>query len=257
MRASWVRLSCAAVLLGTVAGCNSDIDNNSSTTTTATATGVWTGTDSVTGLSVTAFINSNGQATFIRVDDIQFVGTVQVSGNTLAATVDGYSNFGTAFSDGSTYGIGTLSGSVTTAGTLSASLTFTTSDNTSVTGSWSLTYETSSTIGSSTAAVSANYTDSVSGAVVSITSAGAITSQSGTNGCVLNGSISTADSTNDVYEISYTYEDCTSTDAVLNGVQFTGLASLNTSASPAVLDVAVAGSSSSAHYGIVSTLTGS
>jgi hypothetical protein len=258
MHASWTRLIGAALALWALSGCNGTSDDSgSSSTTNASATGLWTGTDSVSGLSVTAFINSNGQATFIRGDGIQFVGTAQVSGNTLAVTVDGYANFGTAFNDGSTYGIGTLNGSVTSGATLSATLSFTTTDNTAVTGSWSLNYETLSTAGSSTSAVSANYTDSVTGAVVSITSSGSMTSQSASNGCVLNGSITTSDSSYDVYQVAYSYEDCTGTDAVLNGVVFTGLASLNTNDSPAQLDIAVSGSSTSAHYGIVSVLTGS
>jgi hypothetical protein len=257
MHAPWMRLIGAGMALSILAGCNSTSDDSNSTTTNATATGIWTGSDSVSGLNITAFINSAGQATFIRSDGIEFVGTVQVSGNTLAVTVDGYSNFGTTFSDGSTYGIGTLNGSVMTGETLTATLSFTTNDNTSISGTWSLTYDTLSNTASSTAAVSANYTDSVSGAVVSITSTGAMTSQSGSTGCVLNGSISTGDSTHDIYEVAFTYEDCTGTDAVLNGVQFTGLAILDTEDSPAQLSVAVSGSSSTAKYGIVSTLTGS
>jgi large repetitive protein len=257
MQASWLKLLGGGLALWALVGCNSSDDNsNSSSTTNASATGVWTGTDSVSGLNITALINSGGQATFIRSDGVQFTGTVQVSGNTLAATVDGYSDFGEAFSDGSTYGIGTLSGSVSTASTLTASLTFTTTDNTSITGTWSLTYDSLSTSGSSTSAVSGNYTDSLSGATISITSAGAMTSQNPTNGCVLNGSISTADSTTDVYEVAFSYESCTGGDVDLNGVQFTGLAFLNTSTSPAQLDIAVTGASSSTHYGFVSTLTG-
>ena len=44
---------------------------------------------------------------------------------------------------------------------------------------------------------------------------------------------------------------------MLNGVQFTGLASLNSGSSPAQLTLAVTGASSTAKYGFVSTLTGS
>src|SRR5580692_7491898 len=85
-------------------GCNSGSDSSTSATTTTTnasATGVWSGTDSVSNLAVTAFINSAGLADFIRADGLQFVGTVQISGSTLDVAVDGYSNLGgTAFSDG-------------------------------------------------------------------------------------------------------------------------------------------------------------
>jgi len=43
---------------------------------------------------------------------------------------------------------------------------------------------------------------------------------------------------------------------VLNGVQFTGLATLNPS-SPAQITMAVTGASTTSQYAIVSTLTGS
>jgi len=60
-----------AALLAT--GCNSMTDDTANTTTQS-ATGVWSGTDSVTGLGVTAIINSGGQAVFIRSDGIEFTG---------------------------------------------------------------------------------------------------------------------------------------------------------------------------------------
>jgi hypothetical protein len=75
---------------------------------------------------------------------------------------------------------------------------------------------------------------------------------------VLNGTISTSDSTHNVYEVSYTLASCTGSAQVLSGVQFSGLASLDNTQSPAQLTIAVTGTSSSgARYGIVSTLTGS
>jgi hypothetical protein len=245
----------AAVLV--VPGCNSSSDNSSSTTTNESATGVWSGTDSVSGLSVTAFINSAGQATFMRGDGVQFDGTAQISGDTLAVTVDGYSNFPAAFSDGSTYGLGTLNGTVSTGSSISATLSFTTNGGTAIGGSWSLTFESLSNNASSTAAVSANYTDSVTGAVLSVTSNGDMTEQNASNGCVLNGSISTEDSTHDIYEVAYSFGNCTGTYAVLNGVQFMGLASLNTGTSPAQLTMAVTGASSTSKYAIISTLNAS
>jgi len=90
MQTSWFRFKVITALAtaALVVGCNatdtgSGSGSSSSTSTTdASATGVWSGSDSVSGLAVTALINSAGQATFIRSDGIQFVGTVQVSGTT-------------------------------------------------------------------------------------------------------------------------------------------------------------------------------
>ena len=130
-------------LMALFAGCNTDLNNSSGSTTDQSATGIWSGSDSVSGLGVTAIINSGGDAAFIRSDGVLFTGTVQVSGSALAVTVDGYTVFGgAAFSDGSTSGLGTLNGTVSSASTLTAALTFTTADSTAITGSWSLTYRT-------------------------------------------------------------------------------------------------------------------
>jgi hypothetical protein len=256
-------LGATATLALVFSGCNGSSDSGgSSGSTDQSATGLWSGTDSVTGLAITAFVNSTGESVFIRSDGALFIGALQISTSTLAATVDGYAAYPANFPDGSNYGIGTLSGTVTTASALTATLAFTTNGGTSVTGTWPLGYLSISTNSSSTAIVAGNYTDTVTGQVLSINSNGVMTEQnaSGTTfgGCVLNGTISTADSTHNVYEVSYTLASCAGNAAVLNGAQFTGLASLNTSASPAQLTIAVSGTNSSgAQYGIVSTLTSS
>ena len=253
----------ASILLATAAalasGCNSSTDSGSGSgaaTTNASATGLWSGMDSTSGLGLTALINAAGQAVFIRGDGVQFFGTVQVSGNTLAVTVDGCSDFPQTFSDGSSSGLGTLDGTVTTGASITATLSFTTTANTAITGSWSLTFEALANDSSSTSTVSGNYTDNVTGTVLAISSSGVMSSQNANNGCVLNGSISTADSSHDLYEISYVYGNCTGTYAVLNGVQFTGLATLNPNSSPAQLTMAASGSATGgAKYAIESTLT--
>lgn len=246
-------LALVATLLA-LAGCNGTTDDTGTSSATASATGVWSGTDSVSGLAITAIVNAAGDAVFIRSDGLQFVGTAQVSGSTLAVTVDGYSNFGSTFSDGSTYGLGTVNGTVSTASGMTLSLSFTTNSGTAITGSWSLTYDSISTSGSSLATLSGNYSGGLSAAVVSITSSGVLTSQSGTDNCVMNGTVTTADSSTDIYEVSFSYENCTGNDAVLNGVAFSGLAVLDTNASPTQLVMQAVGSSSSVNYGIVSYL---
>jgi hypothetical protein len=257
MPASLSRLTALGLVAATALlalGCNSSSDS-SSDTTTQSATGIWSGTDSVSGLSVTALISSGGQATFIRSDGIQFDGSVQVSGSTLAASVDGYPDFSQTFSDGSAYGIGTLNGSVSTAGTITATLAFTTNGNTAITGNWTLTYESLSTTPSSVTAIAGTYTDAASGATFTFDSSGSISITNSPNSCTLSGKVSTADSTTNVYEVSYSYTSCTGTYQPLNGVQFTGLATINSSISPAQLVMSAAGTLSGNYFGIVSALT--
>lgn len=260
MRTSLNRILGIAALGGALVagGCKSTLNDSTASGTPASATGVWTGSDSVSGLTVFALINAAGQATFIRGDGLQITGSVQVSGNTLAAAVDGYTDFSATFADGSTYGIGTLNGSVTTGDSITATLSFTSNGGTAVSGSWSLTFESLSNNASAASTISGNYTDVVTGAVLSITSLGVMSSQNPANNCVLNGSVTTQDTAHDLYEVSYTFESCTGTYAVVNGVPFTGLATLNTNVSPAQITMAVIGSPAVGNqYGIVSTLNGS
>jgi hypothetical protein len=240
-------------------GCNSGSDSSTSATTTTTnasATGVWSGTDSVSNLAVTAFINSAGEAEFISASGAQlFVGTVQISGSTFDVAVDGYSNFGgTAFSDGSTYGVGTVTGTIVSGSTLTATLSFTTSGGTAITGTWTLSFDVVSNSGSSLSAISGNYTDGATGATVAIDGTGDISSQDANTGCVLTGTVSTTDTTYDVYQLVYTYKNCVGTYAALNGFQLSGLAVLNTSVSPTQLDIAVTGGAAGTSYGIVDDL---
>jgi hypothetical protein len=254
MRSMWSGLP-GTLLLVILGGCTGvGDDTGTSTTTNQSAVGIWSGTDSVTGLAVTAIVNSSGESEFLRSDGVQFAGTAQVSGSSLAVAVDGYSNFTTTFSDGTTTGVGTISGTVTTSTTMTVSLSFTTSGQTAITGNWALSYNSLSTLASSLATVSSNYTDGTTGATVSIDGVGDVNSQDATTGCVLNGTISTSDTAYDIYQISFTYKNCTGSYAVLNNVEMTGLAVLDTGVSPQQLVIAVTGQSSSGSYGITSYL---
>ncbi len=88
-----------ALLVLCSAGCNCNGDtlctllNSSATTSTAgSAAGIWTGSDSTTGLQLTGLINANGQANFIRSDSIQrnFLEQHAVSNTTLQIPLTGY-----------------------------------------------------------------------------------------------------------------------------------------------------------------------
>ncbi len=253
-RAQGLVLALGALALG---GCNSTTDSGNTNPTAQSATGVWGGTDSVSGDAVTALISSTGQAVFIRGDGDQFTGTAQVSSNNLAMSVSGYPDFSATFPDGSSYGIGTLSGTVSSAASLAATLSFTTDGNSSITGDWSLTYQSLSNDGSSTGMISGDYTDSVTQSQISISTGGVLSGTNTGNGCTMNGTVSTGDSTHDIYEVSYTFSNCTGTYQALNGIELTGLATLNSNLSPAQIIMAVTGASATAKYGLVSTLNGS
>jgi hypothetical protein len=93
---------------------------------------------------------------------------------------------------------------------------------------------------------------------LTISSAGVLYAQGSVDDCVANGTVSVVSASADLYQVSYTLANCTGSDAVLNGVSFSGLAELNTDASPEAFVLAVTGASSTgAYYGIVSEVSGS
>lgn len=257
MTAAPLRYAGATLIAWLLLGCNDPFQKTTSSTTktTTTATGLWTGTDSVSGESITGLIASTGQAVFIRNDGAQFDGNVGLSGTTVNAAVDGYTNFfGSAFSDGSTSGVGTLTGTLASGSTLTLTLSFTTSAGTMLRGSWSLSYSSLSSKASALTTIGGNYTDTTTNATVSISDDGAIFSQNPSNSCVLNGTVSVINAANDIYGVQYTYSSCTGGDAVLNGVSFSGLAVLNSNVSPAQIVEGVSGAGSGVSYGIVTSL---
>ncbi|HEX4050804.1 MAG TPA: hypothetical protein VHY19_08015 [Steroidobacteraceae bacterium] len=266
-----------AWLILCLAGCNCDGNTlckafnsaaTSSTSTAGSAAGIWTGTDSATNLELTGYIDANGQADFIRSDGVQFTGTAQVSGTTVNISLSGYTQYGYEFSDGSAFGTGTFSGTVASGSTLSGSVDFTTADDTTIDGSWSLTFDSLYDTASSLDAISGTYTDNLAAVTdgvdplnatsLTISSDGVLYAQGSADGCVANGTVTVVSASADVYQVSYTLANCTGSDAVLNGVDFSGLAELNTDASPQALVLAVTGTSSSgAYYSIASELSGS
>ena len=218
----------------------------------ASAGGIWKGTDPISGLPVTGIITESGQLQFLRSDGAQYYGTVSTSGINLSGTYSGIAAIGNTFSDGSTYGSGTISGTVQERQTLSGTLTFTTSLGTKSSGSGSFTFDSLYDSGSSLSTIAGNYADNANNAIVNVTSNGTIFSQSATTGCVINGQISIINASYDAYGISYSYSNCLGSAAYLNGTTVTGLGVLYTTASPVVAYIGVF--NAAAHYGLTMEL---
>ena len=213
-------------------------------TPTQALAGVWSGTDASTGLALNGIIDESGYFHFVRADGVQYVGTASATSNSLSANFDGYQPVGQTFADGSTSGSGSISGSLLARTSMQLTDQFVTASGSSTNGSVSLTFENWSYVGvggASLTAISGNYTDQSSGDVVSITSAGDVTWQDATTGCVGNGTVSVTNPNNSVYQVQFTYANCQGQYASLNGGQFTGLAALNTSVSPIQAIVGVTG----------------
>jgi hypothetical protein len=253
-----------------LSACNANDDKSAFTTSASAkeqspAAGIWLGTDATSGQTVEGFIAESGEAHFFRADGVQYVGTATVSGSALSMTLQGFVQFGTQFPDGSTTGAGTFSGTLASGATLAGVFQFTTTGGTSGASTWSLSFDSSYDMAGSLGAVSGNYSeltgvlstglDPLLGTSLTIAPGGQVFAQGSPTGCVLNGMITNATPGRNLYQVSYTLQSCTGTYAPLNGVSFTGFATLNTSAAFSELLVVAAGSSPSGEgFGILLAL---
>jgi hypothetical protein len=255
-----------AVTIFALAGCSgSGLGSDSSSSSGSSnvdAQGIWVGTDSESGSQLVGIIDSAGAADFIRIaDNTQYAGTINVSGSALTIPLNVNAQLGTHFPDNAISGTGTLSATVVTATSLNGPLTFTTSANSSINSTWSLTFSTLYKNASSLSAISGNYADDstgdpLTGTTLSISGSGVVNGQSASTGCVLNGQLTVPNTSYNAYAVSYTLENCTGSYTVLNGGTFNGLAIISDFTSPRQVTIGVRGQNSSGtSFGIVSQLT--
>lgn len=245
-------LSVAGVLLLASCGGGSGYGGGSNPQN-ASPGGIWGGADTDSPLQVTGIIDESGRMRFIRADGIQYVGTATTSGNSISASFDAYTPFGSTFSDGSTHETGTLSGSIAARVSITGSTQSMTDKGTAANGTLTLTFNLLYDQASSLAAIAGNYTEAASGTVVSIDASGVIFSQDASTGCVVNGNVTIINASYDAYAVQATYASCTGAAAVLNGITFSGLATLDTNTRQLI--AGVTGSGGGVTYAIVYTLT--
>jgi hypothetical protein len=194
--------------------------------------GIWSGIDSVSGQQMLGLVTEQGEAHFIRADDVQYTGTATTSNNSISATLVGVTPAGYVFPDGSNSGTGTVSGTIQERQSISATVSFTTSTGLSDTGAVSLSYHPLYGRDSSLPTIAGNYIDLSTGTVVNIAAGGVIFSQDPASGCVVNGQVSIVDARYNAYRIQWTYESCMGQSSFLNGLTFSGLATLDNTGSP-------------------------
>ncbi|GEM_PF-7023313 len=184
-----------------------------------------------------------GDFVFLRSDDTLFAsksGTVAVStGGAFSAQFYGYAEFGNQFADGSTHGTGNVTGTVQTQTSISAQDSFVTAANTQSNGTLTLTFDSAYDTPPASVPLAGTYappTGSTWTASVTIDSGGDITSgPDSTTGCTVAGTALPADSNHDVFNVTLTATGCSSMYSAYNGQSLTGMAALDTSASPAQL----------------------
>src|SRR6185437_15206022 len=257
---TWPRVAVAAAVFGLLTACgggggssNTSTGGNTggSTPTNASPCGIWRGTDTISGLQVIGLVDEAGEFHFMRSDEAQYVGTASVSGTSVTSSFDGYAPLGTSFTDGSTHGTGSVSGTVTARTSLSLNSQFKTDSGSSSSGTLDLTFDTLYNRASALATIAGNFTNPQTNVVVTVNSDGSVFSQDPTTGCVLNGTVSIINASYNAYRITFAYASCTGAGAVLNGVQFTGLGTLDNTVTPERAILCVTGTSSGTTYALV------
>ncbi|HEY6924681.1 MAG TPA: hypothetical protein VI653_14505 [Steroidobacteraceae bacterium] len=205
--------------------------------------GIWSGTDMVTGLAILAMVDEPGRFHIIRADGAQFVGTALTSGDGMVASVDGVTELGKSFPDGSTHGTGTLNGNVSPGKEIDIDAQFTTDAGTAAHILAALKFDSAYYESSSLAILAGNYADVVTGTVVSINSDGYIFAQDAITGCVVNGQAGIISGYYNMYRVQVSYASCQGTAAALNGMTFTGFGILGDTVSPQELIAGVTGNS--------------
>jgi len=200
--------------------------------------GIWTGTDSISGLTVTGIVDESGDFHFVRADGAQYVGTASTSGSEITANFDGYTQ-------GGIFGSGTLSGTIIARQSIQASTSFQPNGTPAQNGSLNLTFNALYNIGSSIATIAGSYGDA-SGDTATVYSDGTFFYQSASTGCSGSGTVSTPTPQYNVYEVSVTVQGCTGSDVALNGVRMSGLGTYDNQVSPAQIIVGVSATSGQA-----------
>lgn len=195
--------------------------------------GVWNGTDSATGLSITGLVTEAGEFHFLRNDGTQFFGTMAVTGNSATANFTAVVPVGSQFPDGSLTGTGTLTGTIQARASISGTSSFTTARGAaSPAGGLTLSFNPLYNRASSLSTIAGNYRDPDTNAIINVNSNGVIFAQDAVTGCVINGSVAIINASYNAYRLEYNFSGCRGSRAYLNGTTARGLGGLDNTINP-------------------------
>ena len=179
-------------------------------------------------------VTEDGRFHFLREDGVQFVGEMSVQGSSASGSYRAALPFGESWADGSNTSSGSVSLTIAERESLSGTFTFQTGGGTSGSGTVELDFDPIYERPSSLAIVAGNYTraDAPGTDSVNVNSNGELFFQEIFSTCIANGQVSVIDSRFNLYDIEYTYANCTGQDAILNGVTVSGIGGLDNTVSP-------------------------
>ncbi|MFL6602665.1 MAG: hypothetical protein ACJ8R9_15210 [Steroidobacteraceae bacterium] len=250
-RANAVIAAGVALVLSGCGGGDSSLGGTAPPGSNATPGGFWRGTDSISGLQVTGLVDESGNFHFLRGDGVQYVGIAAMNQNSLSANVEGFAPLGFQFADGSRHGTGSISATLQARKTITATTRFQTDLGSASNGTLNLTFDAVYNRPSSLTTLSGNFTNASNNVVVTVGSNGSLFSQDSVSGCVLNGNVSVINASYNAYRIQFDYANCAGQAAALNGIQFSGLATLDNTVLPERIIVGVTGQSASTKFSVV------
>ena len=175
----------------------------------------------VTELGFFRFFDEQGQ---------QLFGQLTVSGTSVTGRGNWALELGDSTPAGSTFGTVTLSGTIVERSRMTGSFTSTGDQGDRFSGTISFNYDPLYDRDSSLSTISGTYISD--GEVLTIDSQGRVFSQDPGTDCVLNGLVSIIDARYNAYNIGFEIANCTGQEAILNGLDFNGLAVLDNSFPP-------------------------
>lgn len=194
------------LLLGACGGGGGGDGNNPPPVQNASLGGIWYGTVTNTTVGesyqVAGVSLANGELRFIDDQSVQYSGTMQVSGNSVSATIRAIAPLGSQFANGATVINGSLNGTIVARSALNANYTMSTGER----GTVSLVYDPDYERDSSLSRISGMWTDEF-GTVTEISGSGQVFAQDGA-GCVYNGNVSVVNSSFNAYRLNLTVSNC-------------------------------------------------
>ncbi len=245
---------CACIAL---AGCNHRGGAQATGSTgddvqTQSIAGIWNGSDS-SGQSIIALADEAGEFNIVREDGTQYVGTATISGDAVSAKARRLTRPGG--SEGSEDEAASMTGKLQERQSMTLRIVSAGAAGPFAPDTMTLQFNPLYDNPSSLGMFAGDYMDSVSGNSITVTEGGNIFWRDSSNGCLANGTVSLIDSHYDLYEVQFSYSACAGADAELNGIEFIGLGTLNTSLQPTQATIGVSGEAAGRGYAIDLTLS--
>ena len=205
----------------------------------ATPGGIWAGVDTG-GVDIIALVTESGRFQYVNEFFDQGTGNLAVSsGNAISSSFQLVTALGATFDDGTTLADCTLSGTLVERQSMEISTDCTTTAGHQTQSTATLTYNALYERDSALTVIAGNYDDD--GLVLNIDSNGVIFEQDPSSGCITDGQISVIDPDYNAYDVEFGFSNCSGPNAILNGTNFVGMATLDNTVVPETLIIAATG----------------